>query len=339
MALSLKSALLGTIPPEIEQDSDLLNILRTQPSSAVHYLQHRHKCSEEQAIQYANMMKRRVAIRKALMDPRIVLSIKNRKAALASPEERDETVNYVAQVLTNGFRSWAKENHVPVADMSEAFEYYTEQMYEPTTTKPPLSSLSPEDLTAIWGEILRASGKFLIANHGIDILKPKEEGPETKKEVEPEGKWADLPDFEDWVSGMNTLSSDDIIDRYQHLKGLLASRKITKKKFEQCMVRLRELSREVTARVLIGRMARRIAQAQQQSGIVIPPTSDTPTSKNVMLPDRDSPTAPPTDKVAVSPTTPEDKKETVDESIDDSQKTRQEQLANSFRALEVCFQI
>lgn len=76
---------------------------------------------------------------------------------------------------------------------------------------------------------------------------------------------------------------------------------------------------------------RREAQSKQ---IVIPPTADNPTSRTVTLRDKEMDAPDPT-KVPVGPDEPAEKKEVIDTSIDDNRKTRQEQLANSFRAMDV----
>jgi hypothetical protein len=337
MALSLKSALLGEVPPQIRADTQISEILRTVPSSLVHYLEWGHGCSEDQAIHFAAMLSRQVSLRRALADPRVALSLKSRKGqATEDPNERSQAVGYMAQMMANGFRKWSKDNQVPPEDMGEAFVYYAEQMHERMMGMPPLAEVAEESKGQVWEEIL-AGARKLAESYGLKVgdaaLVPAGGVPEGPKQPESEDKWANMEDFESWVDSMETVTPDHIIDAYQNIKNLLATKKITKKKFDQYMTHLRGLSHRVTARVLIGRMARRMAQAQPGQ-IVIPPTTDTPTPKNVMLPEKDS-TAPPSDKVALSPTTSEDKKDAVDESIGDEQKTRQEQLANSFRALDV----
>lgn len=80
-------------------------------------------------------------------------------------------------------------------------------------------------------------------------------------------------------------------------------------------------------------MSLKEAQAKE---ITIPPTADQPVAKKVLVPEQVSqPPAAPSDKVIVEPKTPEGKEETVNKALEDQQATRQEQLQNSLKALEV----
>ena len=72
----------------------------------------------------------------------------------------------------------------------------------------------------------------------------------------------------------------------------------------------------------------------QVKNIIIPPTTDNPVSRTVAIPEEEK-EAPDETKVPLSSKQPEEAKQVLETSVEDQQKTRQEQLQNSFRAMEV----
>lgn len=80
-------------------------------------------------------------------------------------------------------------------------------------------------------------------------------------------------------------------------------------------------------------MSAKVDPKMAQKQIVIPATADHPVSQRVELPEDKE--APDPSKVVVAPKDDEEKRDVVQQSIGDEQATRQEQLQNSLRAMEV----